>query len=237
MNRKLIILFLVCFTWCSFTFNFSTYISKALEVTPDTMIEREDVVKLNYTLWILGTPDDPVEAINGTLWVHDPNDPQAPNDLYEQFQDLTVPPCVGFLEGILGMKAGEERTFNVYWNDGKAFNNVTDPWYQMNLKYNAHVHEILHDATELPFSPFDIPGFTPLMIFLLFLVIIIVYYRIKRYSQSHILFSKKKRCISCNSIATVKCGNPSCNTPYCKDCFIKNNHCKICSSNRMIPFS
>ncbi len=237
MDRKLIILFLICSTWCSFTFTYSTYISHALDVTPDTMIDREDVVKLNYTLWILGTPDDPVEAINGTLWVHDPNDPLAPNELHEQFQYLTVPPCVGFLEGILGMKAGEERTFNVYWADGLAINNVTDPWYQEDLKYNVHLHEILLDATELPFTLFDIPGFILFLFLILFLVIIIVYYRIKRYSESHNLFGKTKRCTSCNSIATVKCGNPSCNTPYCKDCFIENNHCKICSSNRMIPFS
>lgn len=235
MKQKIIILVLICSVWFSFT-STDFFVSQALEVTPDTQIGEDDVVKLNYTLQLQKNLGVDVEAINGTVWVHDPNDPQAPSELYEQYQDLTVPPCLGFLEGILGMKAGQEKTFYINWDDGKAFNNVTDPWYGEDLKYNVHIFEILLDATELPFTPFDIPGFIPFLYLILVVFVIIIYYRIKRFSQPLGIFNRKKLCYSCNTIATVRCGNPTCNTPYCKKCFIENNQCALCSSNKMIPF-
>lgn len=210
----------------------STTLNHALEVTPDTRIEINDVVKLNYTLWVDLTP---VEQQNGTVWVHDPEDPNAPSELYEQFPDLTVPPNLGFLEGILGMKAGENDTFDVDFSSGKAFNNETDPFYLEDLTYQVVIFEILLDSTEEPPTLFDIPFFLPFLYLLLFLLTIIIYYRIKRFGQARNLFGSKAVCNTCDEFATVQCGNPSCNTPYCKDCFVKNNHCKACNSNKMIP--
>jgi hypothetical protein len=206
----------------------------ALEVTADTRIELNDVVKLNYTLWVELTI---VEQQNGTVWIHDPGDPNAPSELYEQFPDLTVPPNLGFLEGILGMKAGDNKTFDVEFESGKAFNNETDPYFSEDLTYQVVIFEILLDSTEDPTTLFDIPFFLPFLYLLLFLLTIIIYYRIKRFSQARNLFGSKIVCHTCGEFATVQCGNPSCNTPYCKDCFVKNNHCNVCHSNKMIPLT
>lgn len=218
----------------------SIQLSNAIDVTPDTLVELNDVVKLNYTLWI---ETEVVERQNGTVWVHDPNDPNAPNELYELYPDLTVPPNVGFLKGILGiydgvyMKAGDTKTFNVFFIDGEAFNNETDPFHNEDLFYQVTISEILLDATEIPKTLFDLPFVVPFLFFLLILLSIIVYYRIKRYGQSRNIFGSKTVCNSCNALATVMCGNPSCSTPYCKNCFIKNNHCTVCNSNKMIPLT
>jgi hypothetical protein len=235
MNKKLIILLLICSALCSSTYNHIS-ITQALEVTPETVVELEDVVRLNFTAWAVNHLEIN-ETANGTVWVHDPNDPRAPNELYEQFPDLHVPPCQGFVDEILGMRAGDNRTFTVYWDDGNAINNVSDRFYHHDILYRVRLYEILLDATDPPFTPFDIPIFLPFMLFLVFLVIIIVYFRIRRFSKSYGLFSQKTKCFSCNSKATVKCGNPSCNTPYCKECFLRNNRCESCNSNRMIPLS
>lgn len=207
----------------------------AIEVTPDTFIEMEDVVKLNYTLWV--GVGDPVELINGTLWVHDPNDPEAPNDLYQQFPDLTVPPNIGFMKGILGMKAEQMRTFDVLASSGEGFTNESELWFDEDLTYQVYIEEILLDSTEPPFTIFDLPFFLPLVFLITILLLIIIYYRIKRYSSKHDLFSSKTQCYSCGKKATVKCGNLSCNTPFCKSCFIKNNSCEVCSSNKFVPLS
>jgi hypothetical protein len=180
---------------------------------------------------------DPVESINGTVWVHDPDDPEAPNSLYQQFPDLTVPPNLGFMKGILGMRAGGNKTFDVLFSSGEAFNNASDLWYLEDLTYQVFLLEILLDNTELPFTLFDLPFFLPLVLFITILLLILIYYRIKRYSAKHNLFGLKTQCYSCGTIATVRCGNLSCNTPFCKDCFIKNNHCELCSSNKMVPLS
>ncbi|MHA1994747.1 MAG: hypothetical protein ACW97Z_09415 [Candidatus Hodarchaeales archaeon] len=209
-------------------------LNSALDVTPDTLVELNDVVKLNYTLWVKTAI---VEQQNGTVWVHDPNDPSAPSELYEQFPDLTVPPNVGFLHGILGMKAGNTKTFDVYFLSGEAFNNITDPFYLEDLVYQVTLSEILLDVTEIPTTLFDLPFFIPFLFLLLLLLSIIIYYRIKRYGQSRNLFGSKIVCNSCDALATIQCGNSSCNTPYCKDCFIKNNHCELCNSNKMIPLT
>lgn len=207
----------------------------AIDVTPDTVVEREDVVKLNYTLWIGVGGDN--ETVNGTVWVHDPNDPEAPNDLVQQFPDLTVPPNIGFMKGILGMKAGQMKTFDVFANSGEGFTNESEVGYDEDLFYQVYLLEILLDSTEPPFTLFDLPFFLPLVIFITGILVIIIYYRAKRYSKKHNVFGFKTRCYSCGAIATVKCGNLSCNTPFCKDCFIKNNKCEACSSNKLVPLS
>ena len=235
MDQKFIILFLVCSALYTSTYNYIS-ITYALEVTPETIVEREDVVKLNFTAWAV-TNTDINETANGTLWVHDPNDPRAPNELYERFPDLHVPPCEGFVDNILGMRAGDDRTFTVYWDDGNAINNVSDRFYHHDILYLVYLKEILLDVSEPPFTPFDIPIFLPFMLFFVFLVFIIIFFRLKRFSQSYALFGQKISCFSCNSKATVKCGNPSCNTPYCKDCFLRNNGCETCNSNKMVPLS
>jgi hypothetical protein len=210
------------------------HLNSAIDVTPDTIVELDDVVILNYTLWV---KEVIVEQQNGTLWVHDPSDPKAPSELYEQFPDLTVPPNVGFLNGILGMKAGSTRTFDVSFLSGEAFNNDSDPFYFEDLFYQVTLSEILLDVTEIPTTLFDLPFFVPFLFLLLLLVSIIIYYRIKKFGQSRNLFRSKIVCTSCDAPATVQCGNPSCNTLYCKNCFIKNNHCTLCNSNKMIPFT
>jgi hypothetical protein len=207
---------------------------RALEVTPETEVGLNDVVKLNYTLWI---ETDPVEQQNGTVWVHDPDDPNAPSELYEQFPDLFVPPNLGFMENILGMKANTFRNFVIAYSSGKAFNNATDPFHLYDLTYLVYLEEILLDATVLPLTLFDLPFFLPLFILIVFLTFIIIYYRIKRFNKAHNILGSKTICHSCGNPATVKCGNPSCHTIYCKDCFINNVHCKVCNSNKMIPLT
>ncbi|PWI48210.1 hypothetical protein CEE45_07835 [Candidatus Heimdallarchaeota archaeon B3_Heim] len=212
----------------------SIQLSSGIDVTPETLVELNDVVKLNYTLWIETAI---VERQNGTVWVHNPDDPNAPNELYEQFPDLTVPPNVGFLNAILGMKAGDTKTFDVLFSSGEAFNNITDPFYLEDLVYQVSLSEILLDTTEIPSTLFDLPFFVPFLFLVLLLLSIIIYYRIKRYGQSRNIFGSKTVCNSCNALATVTCGNPSCSTPFCKNCFIKNNHCTVCNSNKMIPLT
>ena len=234
MNRKIIFLALIFvgiyLQNCSIVFTDV----RALEVTPDTTVGLNDVVKLNYTLWI-GV--NPVDEQNGTVWVHDPDDPNAPSELYEQFPDLFVPPNIGFMENIIGMKAKTNRTFDILFSSKKAFNNITDPWYHQDLTYQVYLEKILLDATELPFTLLDIPFFVPLFLLFIFLIVIIIYYRIKRFNKSHNILGSKTICHSCGNSATVKCGNASCHTLYCKNCFIKNVHCEICNSNKMIPLT
>jgi len=235
MTRKIILLFLIFigiyFQNCTIILNEVN----ALEITPDTIVELGDVVKLNYTLWI--GAGDPVEQQNGTVWVHDPDDPNAPSEIYEQYPDLFVPPNVGFMENIIGMRADTYKTFDILFISEKAFNNVTDPWYHEDLTYLVYLEEILLDATTLPFTPLDIPFLIPIFLLIVFLVLVIIYYRIKRFNASHNILGSKTKCSSCGNPATVKCGNPSCNTLYCKNCFINNVHCIICNSNKMIPLT
>ena len=142
MGQKFIILFLICSALCSSTFS-RISISHALEVTPETAVELEDVVRLNFTAWAM-TERTVNETASGTLWVHDPDDPRAPNELYEQFPDLHVPPCQGFVSEILGMRAGDDRTFTVYWDEGNAINNVSDRFYHYDILYLVYLHEILY---------------------------------------------------------------------------------------------
>ena len=229
--RRVILLLIFCFLMIP-TFGIRIHPNSGLEVTPETRVEKNDVVKLNYTLYI---DTAIVEQQNGTVWVHDPNDPNAPNELYEQFPDLTVPPNVGFLNGILGMRAGDSWNFDVFFSSGEAFNNDTDPFYLEDLFYEVVLLEILIDVTEIPTTLFDLPFFIPFLALILFLLTIIIYYRIKRYGQSRNLFGSKIICNACTAFATVQCGNPSCNTPYCKKCFIEKNHCHVCNSNKMVP--
>jgi hypothetical protein len=235
MNRKMILIVIICLG--IYLQNSPAVFTdvKAIEVTPETAVGLNDVVKLNYTLWI--GAGDPVEQQNGTVWVHDPDDPNAPSELYEQFPDLFVPPNVGFMENIVGMKADTNRTFDILFSSGKAFNNATDPWYLQDLTYHVYLEEILLDATVLPFTLLDIPFFMPIVFILSLLVLIIIYYRIKRFNKSHNFLGSKAKCYSCGDPASVKCGNASCSTQYCKNCFIKNVHCEVCNSNKMIPLT
>ncbi|MHA1947917.1 MAG: hypothetical protein ACXAC6_12860 [Candidatus Hodarchaeales archaeon] len=235
MTRKILLL---CFILLGLYYQNYTEIFtdvRALEVTPDTIVELNDVVKLNYTLWI--EAGDPVEQQNGTVWVHDPDDPNAPSELYEQFPDLFVPPNLGFMENILGMKARTFKTFDILYSSNKAFNNATDPFYHHDLTYQVYLEDILLDASVLPLTLFDIPFLLPLFVLIVFLTFIIIFFRIKRFNKAHNILGSKTSCHSCGNSATVKCGNPSCHTIYCKDCFINNVHCTVCNSNKMIPLT
>jgi len=141
------------------------------------------------------------------------------------------------MENILGMKANTFKNFVILYSSDKAFNNATDPFYRHDLTYLVYLEDILLDATVLPFTPFDIPFFLPLFVLVVFLTFIIIYFRIKRFNKAHNILGSKTICLSCGNPATVKCGNPSCHTIYCKDCFINNVHCTVCNSNKMIPLT
>ena len=237
MTRKIILL---CLIFIGIYLQNCTIILNevnALEITPDTQVGLNDVVKLNYTRWVIGGDLNNPAKVNGTVWVHDPDDPNAPSELFEQFPGLFVPPNVGFLENIIGMQAGTFRSFEVLFSSDKAFNNATDPLHGEDLFYEVYLEEILLDATDLPFTLLDIPFLIPIFLLIVFLVLVIIYYRIKRFNASHKILGSKTKCFSCGNPATVKCGNPSCNTLYCKNCFINNVHCKICNSNKMIPLT
>jgi hypothetical protein len=208
------------------------YKIKALEVTPDTLIELNDVVVLNYTLWVESVIDD---IQNGTVYVHDPSDSTVPADLFEQYPDIHTPPNVGFMEGIIGMRAKETKTITIPAFSKKGFTNTSDRLYGKELFYQIYIHKILLDATTLPFTLFDLPFFLPLTGGLFIFIVILTYFRIRRLASTRDLLGRKTRCLSCGDLAEVQCGNLGCISPYCKKCFIDNHGCTICSSNTMTP--
>ncbi len=234
LNRTNNVLFKISLTYLIF---FSILImpikvSNGIDVTPNTIVEVNDVVQLNYTLWVDNKIDD---IQNGTVYVHDPIDSTVPNEIYETFPDIHAPPNLGFMQALLGMKAGESKTVDIPFNSGLAFTNLSDRLYGKDLFYQIYLEKILLDASTLPPTLFDLPFFIPIVFFTTLLIISLIGLRIKRYSSTRNIFGFKKRCKSCNRLANVQCGNLACNTPYCKDCFIKNSGCSVCRSNSMVP--
>lgn len=203
---------------------------EALEVTPNTTVDFKDVIIVNYTLYI-GT--DIIDKQEGIVYVEDP-DKKVPGKIVGQFPDIRVPPNIGFLEGLLGMKANETKTLEVLFDSGKAFNNFSDPLYGMDLFYEIRLLEILLDATILPFTIFNIPFIDILIGIVVIVILIIVFFRVKRYNQSHNLFGLKPKCYICHQYAEGRCGNPACNTRYCKRCF-REKGCIKCQSNTLVP--
>ncbi|MFX1516072.1 MAG: hypothetical protein ACFFC6_07180 [Promethearchaeota archaeon] len=222
----------------SFVITYSPYIiesSQAIEVTPNTRVGLHDVARVNYTLWIEANIVDNQE---GPVYVEDPDkieDEGVPESIWRNFPDVWAPPNLGFMEALLGMKAGEEKPITIQWESGKAFNNLSDSHYGEDLFYQIRLLEILHDASEPPFSLLDIPFIVPLVILFGLLITLLIILRIQRYGRTHDLFGLKKKCYYCGKIANVKCGNPGCATPYCKQCFLDNNGCDLCHSNTMTP--
>ncbi len=208
--------------------------SKAIEVTPDTKVDIHDVVIVNYTLFIL---EKQVDDQEGTIYVENPDVIKregVPNSIIDEFPDVFSSPNVGFMEGLLGMKAGEEKTRDVLFSSGKAFNNVTDPYYGDDLFYVIRLKKILLDASKPPTTLFDLPFFVPLVVLIGLVFFLLVIFRIQRYSRTHNLFSLKNKCNSCGNIANVMCGNSGCNTTYCNSCFLKRGRCEVCHSNTMV---
>lgn len=208
---------------------------QAIEVTPNTRVEMHDVVLVNYTLWIKENVTDKQE---GPVYVKNPDlieQDGVPESIIEEFPDVWAPPNLGFVEGILGMKAGEEKNWEVLFSSKKAINNVNDSLYGEDLFYKIRLKKILLDASPPTVSILDLPFFVPLVVLVGVLVTFLIILRIQRYSRTHDLFGLKKKCYYCGKIANVLCGNPGCTTPYCKQCFLENNGCDLCHSNTMIP--
>ncbi len=210
-------------------------ISRAIKVTPDTKVEMHDVVRVNYTLYV-GVPI--VDNQEGVVYVEDPDvikEENVPEKIKTEFPDIWAPPNVGFMEGMLGMKAGEEKTHPVDSESGKGFTNVSDPYYGEDLFYVIRLKEILLDSSSSTTTLFDNPLFILFVVLIGLVISILIILRIQRYSRSHDLFGLKIKCNVCGNIANAKCGNPGCNTPYCKKCFLENNRCELCHSNTMVP--
>ncbi|UCG02227.1 MAG: hypothetical protein JSW11_21880 [Candidatus Heimdallarchaeota archaeon] len=208
---------------------------QTIDVTPNTRIEIHDVVLVNYTLWI---EENIVDDQQGPIYVEDPDVIEkvgVPESIIEEFPNVFAPPNLGFVEGILGMRAGEETNHRINWITGKAFNDPNDTYYGENLFYQIRIKKILLDASQPTPTLMDIPFFVPLVVLLGLLIIFLIILRIQRYSRTHNLFGLKKKCYYCGKIANVMCGNPGCTTPYCKPCFLENNGCDLCHSNTMIP--
>ncbi len=208
---------------------------QAIDVTPNTKVEMHDVVRVNYTLWI---EENIVDNQEGPIYVEDPDVIErvgVPESIIEEFPDVFAPPNLGFVEGILGMRAGEETNHRIEWESGKAFNNISDVHYGEDLFYQIRVKRILLDASTPPVTLMELPFFVPLVVLTGLLITFLIILRIQRYSRTHDLFRLKKKCYYCGKIANVMCGNPGCTTPYCKQCFLENNGCDLCHSNTMIP--
>lgn len=204
-------------------------ISKAIEVTPDTVVEMKDIVIVNYTLWVQKVRTDDQE---GKLYVVDP-DTLVPNSIIEEHPDIRVPPNVGFREALLGMKAGETKSVEV--DASKGFTNITDELYGEDLFYEIRLLEILVDASTPGVTLEDLPFFIPFVVLIGFVIILLIILRIQRFTSTHDFLGLKVKCFTCGGIADVKCGNLGCATPYCKKCFLQENKCVVCQSNIMVP--
>jgi hypothetical protein len=210
----------------------STEQTDAIDVTPNTRVEMEDVVIVNYTLWVENIREDDQE---GTVYVVDPDQP-VPSSIIEQYPDIKVPPNVGFREAMLGMLAGGYKQVDISPTSGKGFTNVSDPFYGKLLTYQIRLLEILYDSSSPPVTITDLPFFVPLFVLVLSVLAILIILRLQRYSQKHNLFRLKQECYACKTkIASIRCGNSGCNTPYCKECFLEKG-CRLCHSNTMVPF-
>lgn len=207
-----------------------TKLGDGIDVTPNTRVDIADVVVVNYTLWVENLREDDQE---GTVYVVDPDQP-VPTNIIDDFPDIRVPPNVGFREAMMGMTAGDIKNVEILTSSEKAFNNVSDPFYGKDLYYQIRLKEILLDSSSPPFTPFDIPFFTPLLILFSIILSVFIILRIQRFYISHNIFGLKRQCHICKKIATVKCGNSGCEIPYCKECFLESG-CRICHSNMMVP--
>jgi hypothetical protein len=208
----------------------------AIEVTPNTTVEENDVVILNYTLWAKEEGEWIIDdKQNGTVYVHDPADSKVPSEIFDKYANISVPPCYGFYEGIKGMRAGDTRTLEIEFISGNAFNNVSDRLFGKDLVYDVYLQKILQDASEPPVTLFDLPFFIPLSILMVSFIIILILIRVQRYTRTHNILRLKTRCHSCKGLAEVRCGNSGCSTPYCKSCFVNNKQCIVCQSNTIIP--
>ncbi|MHA1971596.1 MAG: hypothetical protein ACTSW1_01315 [Candidatus Hodarchaeales archaeon] len=199
----------------------------ASEISPDTIVELGDVVVVNYTLIV-----DTVEADNqeGTVYVEDPSN-KVPDKIVAEYPDIFKVPNIGFLEGLLGMRSGQNKTWEV--PSSKGFTNTSDPLYGENLFYIIFLKEILYDASVPPITLTDLP-FLPLITFIVVVLLsIIIYFRIKRFVHSRNILGLKKYCSICGLPAEVRCGNSACNTLYCRKCF-QEKGCRICHSNKMV---
>jgi hypothetical protein len=204
----------------------------AVEITPETAVEMDDVVLLNYTLWVDNLIDT---RLNGTVYVHDPADSKVPSEINKSFPKIHTPPNIGFMEALLGMKAGEIKNVDIPFDSGKGFNNISYYLYGKDLFYQIYLQKILLDASKPPVTLFDLPFFIPLMILAISFIALIIILKVQRYSRTHNILGLKTRCRSCKSLAEIRCGNSGCHTPYCKSCFVQNKRCMVCQSNTMIP--
>ncbi|MHA1330995.1 MAG: hypothetical protein ACTSR2_07955, partial [Candidatus Hodarchaeales archaeon] len=189
--------------------------------------EIGDVVVVNYTLIV-----DTVKVDNqeGIVYVEDPEQ-KVPDKIVAEYPDIYKVPNIGFMEGLLGMRAGQNKTWEV--PSSKGFTNVSDPLYGENLFYIIFLKEILYDASVPPITLTDLP-FLPLITILVgMLIAIVLYFRIKRFAHSHNILGLNKLCSVCGLPAEVKCGNPLCNTLYCRKCF-QQKGCRVCHSNKML---
>lgn len=132
------------FCFGCFTCTVPVVIIQAADVPPDPVVEINDVVKLNYTLWVDNIRYDDQ---SGTVYVHDPSDSIVPLEIIENFPDVRLLPNTGFFEAILGMKAGETKNVAVLFSEGKGFNNEGDPLYGEDLFYTIHLQEIVFDSS------------------------------------------------------------------------------------------
>ncbi|MFX0205740.1 MAG: hypothetical protein ACFFDT_07105 [Candidatus Hodarchaeota archaeon] len=204
----------------------------AIEVTPDTVVELDDVVLLNYTLWVNNNIDT---QLNGTVYVHDPADSKVPSEINKSFPKIHTPPCYGFMEALLGMKAGDTKNVDIPFISGKGFNNASYYLYGEDLFYQIYLQKILLDASKPPVTLSDLPFFIPLIIIAVSFIALIIILKVQRYSRTHNILGLKIRCYSCKGLAEIKCGNSGCYTPFCKSCFVQNKRCMVCQSNTMIP--
>ncbi len=122
---------------------------QATDVPPSPVVEINDVVDLNYTLWVDNILYD---EQSGYVYVHDPSDPVIPSEIFDQFPAIYLPPNTGFFEALLGMKPGDSKNINILFSQGKAFNNVNDPLYGEDLFYTIYLLELILDASTLTSS-------------------------------------------------------------------------------------
>jgi hypothetical protein len=157
---------------------------QATDVSPTPVVEVNDVVDLNYTLWVDNMLQD---QQRGLVYVQDPIDRTIPPEMVKQFPALYLPPNTGFFDALLGMKAGETKDVIILFSEGKAFNNVNDSLYGEDLFYTIHILELVFDAPAVtpssssaatsPSSPSLTAGFSYVSV--LGLVVIYLGYRKK----------------------------------------------------------
>jgi hypothetical protein len=197
-------------------------------------------------MWVV---NEAVDTTEGLVYVENPDklDKEGvPESIYTEYPSIFAPPNVGFQKALMGMKAGEIK--NVTIDGSEGFTNASDEYvieirdtyginiYREELYYVIRLYEILVDASTPPLTLMNTPFFIPLVILFSLLILLLIILRIQRYSRTHSLFGLRTKCYSCQSnIADVMCGNAGCSTPYCHNCFVENEQCVVCHTNKMIP--